>query len=330
MNEESLYKHFAEDFYIGAAVTPELILKKGKFISSHFNSITAENQMKFEALEPKKGEFHFEVADQMVQFVKENGMKMRGHTLVWHNQTPDWVFTNEDGSFVTREELLARMEEHIKEVVTHYKNDLYCWDVVNEAIDDKDVYLRKSKWLDIIGEDFIEKAFHFAHQYAPEAQLFYNDYNAVIPEKREKIYKLLKTLKEHDVPIHGMGMQGHWNIYWPNENEIRKSIELYASLGLKIQITELDVSMYEAEDKTNPRLTAPTADMLKRQEEQYARIFKIFKEYKDVITGVTFWGVSDEYTWLDFFPVFKRKNWPFIFDEKGEPKGSYKRITALK
>lgn len=330
MNEERLYKYFEKDFYIGAAVSPRVLKHKSQFVANHFNSITAENQMKFEELQPKRGEFQFDTADKMVQYARDNGLKMRGHTLVWHNQTPDWVFTNEDGSYVTRDVLLARMEAHIKEVVTRYKDDLYCWDVVNEAIDDKEGFLRQSKWLDIIGEDFIEKAFRFAHQYAPNAQLFYNDYNAVIPEKRERIYKLLKSLVDQGAPIHGMGIQGHWNIYWPNEDEIRKSIELYASLGLKIQITELDISMFEGEDKRNPGLVAPTKEMLKLQEEQYERIFKIFKEYRDVITAVTFWGVADDYSWLDYFPVFNRKNWPLIFDEKGEPKESYRKIIAIK
>lgn len=330
MDKDSLFKVFEKDFYIGAAVTPRLLKEKGGFIAQHFNSITAENQMKFDALEPEKGQFRFETADKMVEFARNHHMKMRGHTLVWHNQTPKWVFENPDGSSVTREELLATMENHIKEVVTRYKNDIYCWDVVNEAIDDEAGYLRESKWLKIIGEDFIPKAFEMAHQYAPEAMLFYNDYNAVIPEKRDRIYKLLKSLVDQNVPIHGMGIQGHWNIYWPSEEDLRKAIELYASLGLKIQITELDISMYTMEQKENPGLKAPTEEMLKLQEAQYEMIFRVFKEYKDVITGVTFWGVADNYTWLDFFPVINRKNWPLIFDENYQPKGSYYKIVGEK
>lgn len=329
MNLNSLYKTFEDDFYIGAAVSPNVLKTQGKFIAQHFNSITAENQMKFEELQPHRGQFKFEVADSMVEFAKARHMKMRGHTLIWHQQTPDWVFTNPDGSEVSREELLNTMEEHIKAVVSRYKESIYCWDVVNEAIDDSQGYLRNSKWLKIIGEDYIQSAFEMAHRYVPDAVLFYNDYNAIVPEKRDRIYRLLKHLVDHKVPIHGMGIQGHWNIYEPCEDDIKRAIELYGSLGLQVQITELDMSMYEF--KEGPRgLMTPTKEMLKLQEQRYESIFRIFEAYKEVITGITFWGVADDYTWLDDFPIVNRKNWPFLFDVNHEPKDSYYKVVGIK
>lgn len=329
MNHNSLYKAFEDDFYIGAAVSPGILKAQGDFIRQHFNSITAENQMKFEALEPQRGQFQFEEADCMAEFAKIHHMKMRGHTLVWHQQTPDWVFTNPDGSEVSREVLLSTMEEHIKAVVSRYKESIYCWDVVNEAIDDSQGYLRNSKWLKIIGKDYITQAFEMAHHYAPDAVLFYNDYNAIVPEKRDRIYRLLKHLTTHKVPIHGMGIQGHWNIHWPSEDDIRRAIELYASLGLQIQITELDLSMYEFKDNRCD-LTTPTQEMISLQEQRYESIFRIFEAYKEVITGVTFWGVADDHTWLDDFPIANRKNWPFLFDMNHEPKESYYKVIGIK
>ncbi|MBE6024682.1 MAG: endo-1,4-beta-xylanase [Cellulosilyticum sp.] len=329
MENKYLHQVFEEDFLIGAAVTPWLLKQRGEFIATQFNSLTAENEMKFESLQPQRGVYQFEVADKMVEFAQNNHMKMRGHTLVWHNQTPGWVFSNANGSSVSRDELLATMKEHIQNVVTRYKGKIYCWDVANEVIDDREGFFRESKWHTIIGDDFVQKAFEFAHEYDPEAQLFYNDYNAVIPEKRERICRLLKQLIASGTPIHGMGIQGHWNIYGPSEDDIKRAIECYADLGLKVQMTELDLSVYAFENKES-KLLAPTKEMLTLQAERYESIFKIFKSYKDVITGITFWGVADDYTWLDNFPVRKRKNWPFLFDENYKPKESFQRVMAIK
>jgi endo-1,4-beta-xylanase len=246
----SLSKVYQESFNIGAAVNLRTIESQQDLLAKHFNSITAENDMKFIEIQPEQGQFTFEKADKLAAFAKEKGMKMRGHTLVWHNQTPDWVFEDANGEQVDRETLLQRMKEHINAVMKRYKGTIFCWDVVNEAVTDEgpDLY-RSTKWLEIIGEDYIDKAFEYAHEADPEALLFYNDYNESNPQKREKIYKLVKSLVDKGVPIHGVGLQAHWNLVNPSLEDIRTAIERYASLGLKLHLTELDVSVFNHEDK---------------------------------------------------------------------------------
>lgn len=326
----SLANVYKEYFLIGAAVNKNTIQSQKNLLINQFSSITAENEMKPENLQREEDRFTFEVADQFISFAEKHGIKMRGHTLVWHNQTPDWMFSNSDGSLVGRELLLERMKSHISTVASRYKGRIYSWDVVNEAIDDHpDIFFRKSKYLEIIGEDFIEKAFRFAHEADPNTSLFYNDYNECVPEKRDKIFKLVQSLIEKGVPIHGIGMQGHWNLTKPSLDNIRAAIEKYASLGLQIQITELDLSVFDSDDKRTD-LTEPTSEMLTLQAERYDQVFALFREYKDVISSVTFWGAADDYTWLNDFPVRNRKNWPFVFDENHEPKQSFWRITNFK
>lgn len=325
----SLYKLYEDYFHIGAAVNPYTIKTSKDLINKHFSSITAENEMKFGSLEPEEGIFTFEKADQIMDFAKEHNKEVRGHTLVWHNQTSDWLFTNKDGSLTDRETLLSRMKNHIDTVVGRYKGQIYCWDVVNEAVTDSgENILRDSKWLEIAGEDFIDKAFEYAHLADPDAILFYNDYNESSPVKREKIYALAKGLVERGVPIHGIGMQAHWSNFHPNLDDIRQAIERYASLGLQIHVTEMDVSVFNFDDKRTD-LKAPTAEMMEKQAERYDQFFRIFREYKDVISCVTFWGAADDYTWLDGFPVRGRKNWPFVFDENHQPKESFYKITSI-
>ncbi|WP_227872551.1 endo-1,4-beta-xylanase [Jeotgalibaca ciconiae] len=323
----TLHEVYKDYFRIGAAVNTKTVLEDKDLISTHFNSITAENEMKFELLHPRENEYTFEAADSIVDFAKQHNIEMRGHTLVWHNQTPRWVFENESGSLVTREVLLNRLQEHIKTVMEHFKDPFYSWDVVNEAVEDHGNFLlRKSPWLEIIGEDFIDKAFYFAKEANPVSNLYYNDYNESHPEKREKIYKLVEGLVARGVPIDGIGLQGHWNLNNPSIEDIRKAIERYASLGLKLEITEMDISVFDFED-TRTDLVQPTNQMLEIQAEKYENVFKLFREYSEHIESVTFWGVSDRYTWLSDFPVKDRKNWPLVFDKDGKPKKSFESIT---
>lgn len=325
----SLAEAYRDLFDIGAAVNATTLESSKRLLQRHYNSLTAENDMKFERIHPEPGVYSFDIADRIAQFAGDNGLRMRGHTLVWHNQTPSWVFRGADGGTASREELLQSMNQHIQAVAGRYKGRVYCWDVVNEVIEDKaDVWLRQSPWLDIIGEDFIEKAFEFAHAADPEAQLFYNDYNECNPEKRDKIVRLLKSLKEKGVPIHGMGLQGHWNLEGPSLEEIRQAIESYASLGLRLHITELDISVFAFDDKRTD-LQEPTAEMIELQAQRYDSVFALFREYRDAIDSVTFWGAADDYTWLHDFPVRGRRNWPLVFDRSHQPKASFHRITQF-
>lgn len=325
----SLRDVFANDFRIGAAVNPVTIEMQKQLLIDHVNSITAENHMKFEHLQPEEGKFTFQEADRIVDFACSHRMAVRGHTLVWHNQTPDWVFQDGQGHFVSRDVLLERMKCHISTVVRRYKGKIYCWDVVNEVVaDEGDELLRPSKWRQIIGDDFMEQAFLYAYEADPDALLFYNDYNECFPEKREKIFALVKSLRDKGIPIHGIGMQAHWSLTRPSLDEIRAAIERYASLGVVLHITELDVSMFEFHDRRTD-LAAPTSEMIEQQAERYGQIFALFKEYRDVIQSVTFWGIADDHTWLDNFPVQGRKNWPLLFDEQHKPKPAFWRAVSV-
>jgi len=327
-NIKSLCREYADYFPIGAAVSRRAIKTHSDLLTRHFNSVTAENEMKPASVCKSENEYSFDEADSIVEFAKARNMKVRGHTLVWHNQTPDWFFTDRDGKPASRELMLSRMKEHIHTVTNHYRGKTYCWDVVNEAVaDNPEEYLRKSRWLELTGEDYIAKAFEYAHEADPDALLFYNDYNESAPEKCEKICRLIRSLKDRDVPIHGIGLQGHWSIYWPSTDMIRTALDKYASLGLQLQITELDVSLYDPRYK-GMELGAPLPDLLKMQEEYYGRIFELFREYRDVITGVTFWGVADDVTWLDNFPVRGRKNWPLLFDDNHKPKAAFFSVIS--
>ncbi|MNO26569.1 Endo-1,4-beta-xylanase B [compost metagenome] len=325
----ALHELFRDAFKIGAAVSTDILSAQAPFVARHFNSITAENVMKPEEVQPQEGVYTFAAADRIFEFAEANQIGVRGHTLLWHNQTGDWMFRNSAGGPCTREELLSRLQTHIHTVVGRYRGRAYAWDVVNEAIEDKSgQYLRDTKWLEILGEDYLREAFEIAHQADPEALLFYNDYNETDPVKRDKIYRLVRSLLDQNTPVHGIGMQAHWNIYGPSIDDIRSALELYVSLGVRIHITELDLSMFRFEDKRTD-LKAPTDEMLRLQEDRYAEIFALLLEYRKAIDSVTFWGVADDYTWLDGFPVRGRKNWPFLFDEHRQPKASFGRLADL-
>lgn len=330
-------KDFYKDYFtVGVAVgTKNLVGDEATLIKRQFNSITAENAMKMGLLQPKEGKFYWKDADSIVNFAISNGLKIRGHNLCWHEQAPNWIFKGENGQEVTKEVLLQRLKTHITTVVNRYKGKIYAWDVVNEAIDDDpSKFLRNSKWYQICGEDFILKAFEYAHAADPNAKLFYNDYNTERPEKRERIYKLLKSLKDKGVPIDGIGLQAHWSLQEPTENELKTAIERYSSLGLKIQFTELDISIYPWEkNKRAPREGESdefTAELAEKQAAKYAMVFKIFRAYKGVITNVTFWNISDRHTWLDEYPVMGRKNYPLLFDTYLQPKKAYWEVINFK
>lgn len=330
-----------KDFYkayfpVGAAVgIKNLSGNEAALIKKQFNSITAENAMKMGSLQPREGQFYWKDADSIVNFAVKNGIKIRGHNLCWHEQTPNWIFTGKDGKEVSKAVLLQRLKDHITTVVGRYKGKIYAWDVVNEAIDDDpNQFMRNSKWYQICGDDFIVKAFEYAHEADPNAKLYYNDYNTERPEKRERIYKLLKSLKDRGMPIDGIGLQAHWSLQEPTENELRTAIERYTSLGLKIQFTEVDMSIYPWEKNKRPRKPNEsdqyTASLEQKQTAQYAMVFKVFRAYKGIITNVTFWNISDQHTWLDEYPVMGRKNYPLLFDVNLQPKKAYWEVINFK
>ena len=332
--EKGLKDYYAEIFPVGASISPRDVSgPEAALILKQFSSLTAENMMKMGPIHPEEDSYNWEPADQIANFATQNGLLMRGHTLCWHNQTPRWLFTDDDGAEVTKDVLLARLKEHITAVVSRYKGKVYAWDVVNEAIDDNPGnFLRNSKWYQIGGEEFIAKAFQYAHEADPNALLFYNDYNAVKPGKRDNIYRLLSSLIEAKVPVHGVGIQGHWSVYEPSEKDLRDAIEKYASLGLQIHITELDVSIYPKEGRREPResdVAEFTPELEKLQRDKYNMLFRVFRDYKDSITSVTFWNVSDRHSWLDNFPVRGRKDFPLLFDQELQPKKAFWEVVKF-
>ena len=321
----SLCERYRDYFPIGAGVRLDDLEQRRHLLVKHFNSITAGGEMKFKPTHPSEYEYTFDAADQLAEFARSNGFLMRGHTLIWHEGPPSWVFEDKTGAKAPRELVLERMREHIHTVVGRYKDVVYCWDVVNEAVGhEKDRLLRESPWLDAVGDDFVKKAFEFAHEADPNALLFYNDYSAIVPERREKICQLLTGLLDEGVPVHGMGMQGHWDLD-VRTDDIKAAIERYASLGLDVQITELDISLYPQHVKAE--FPPADASSFERQTEVYGKIFEVFRSYKDSITGVTFWGVADDRTWLDYYPVRGRKNYPLLFDVNHQPKEAFWRVV---
>ena len=325
---KGLKDYYKDYFLMGAAVTPRSLHgADSALIVQEFNSLTAENAMKMAPIHPGENEYNWKDADSIVAFARKHKLKMRGHTLVWHNQSPGWIYKNAQGDTVTKELLLERLKNHITQVVNRYKGDIYAWDVVNEAIDDNDsIFYRKTAFFKIAGDEFIARAFEYAHQADPKALLFYNDYNTENPTKREKIFEMIKRMKAQGVPIHGIGLQGHWSISHPPREEIEKSIEMFSSLGLQVQVTELDVSVYAGRQGGQigqaQRDTASTftAEMEQLQREKYKMAFEVFRKHRKLVTGVTFWNVSDRYSWLD---RRGRKNYPLLFDQSHQPKKAY-------
>jgi endo-1,4-beta-xylanase len=324
------YKNY---FPVGVAVGPaNLVGDEAKLIVSQFNSVTPENAMKMGPIHPREDTFNWTDGDSIVNFAMKNGLKVRGHNLCWHEQTPNWMFKDAYGNEVTKEVLLKRLKDHITAVVSRYKGKIYAWDVVNEAIDDDpSKFLRNSSWYKICGDDFIIKAFEYAHAADPKAILFYNDYNTERPEKTQRVYQLLKQLVDAKVPVHAVGLQAHWSLFEPEPEELRNTIKKFASLGLKVQITELDVSIYPWEknkrEKRPGEADTYTPYLEQKQADKYEEVFKIFRENKKVMTGVTFWNISDRHTWLDEYPVLGRKNYPLLFDQNLQPKKAFWKVV---
>lgn len=334
-DNKGLKDYYRDYFAIGVAVSPRaLTTDEAGLIKKHFNSLTAENAMKSQPIQPRENEFFWKDADSIAAFAQRNNMKMRGHTLVWHNQAPKWFF-EDNGKPVGKEKLLERLRTHIHTVVGRYKGKVYAWDVVNEAISDNpNEFLRNSKWLEICGEEYIAKAFQYAHEADPHALLFYNDYNEIDPSKRRKIIRLVEELRTKNVPIHGVGLQGHWALNEPSRQQLDETLNDFSKLGLNIQITELDISVYPKEHSARERTagdaqTELTPEKEKEQAEVYKMCFGLFRKYKSSITSVTFWNISDRHSWLDNFPVRGRKDYPLLFDKNLKPKAAFREVVSF-
>lgn len=342
----TLKSAFAGEFLVGAAINARQIngadSVSDALLAREFNSISPENVLKWALVEPRPGEFDFSAADRYVALGERYGMTIIGHTLVWHNQTPRWVFEDDAGKPVSRETLIARMRSHIFNVVGRYKGRIHGWDVVNEAVAE-DGSLRQSPWLRIIGPEYIAMAFRFAHQADPAAELHYNDFSVEAPAKRAGIVRLVRSLKEQGVPITAVGMQEHQKLDWPTTGAIDSAITDLASTGVKLMVTELDVDVLpsnrgqrtEVIEQQLMRTGAPDPyraglpDSVQRAlARRYAAIVRVYLKHRDVIARMTFWGVDDADTWLNNFPVRGRVNYPLLFDRRGAPKPAFDSVIA--
>ncbi|KHF40595.1 endo-1,4-beta-xylanase [Halalkalibacter okhensis] len=338
----SLAERYESAFDIGAAVEPyQLNGRQGKILKHHYNSIVAENAMKPISLQPQEGQWDWEGADKIVEFARKNDMNLRFHTLVWHNQVPDWFFLDENGNPMVDEIdaekrdankalLLERMKTHIQTVVERYKDDVDSWDVVNEVIDDNGG-LRNSPWYQITGTDYIKVAFETARKYAgEEAKLYINDYNTEVPSKRDDLHNLVSQLLDQGVPIDGVGHQAHIQIDWPSIEETRESFEMFTELGLDNQVTELDVSLYGwPPDNAYETYDDIPAEDFERQAVRYDQLFELYEELEADISSVTFWGIADNHTWLDD----RAEQYsgvgidaPFLFDENYRVKPAFWKV----
>lgn len=331
---KGLKDYYKDYFYVGVAVSPQGLRREdeAKLILNQFNSITAENAMKMGPIHPRENEYFWKDADSIAAFARRNGLRLRGHTLCWHSQAPNWLFIDSSKGrrdTVSKELLYKRLKEHITAVVTRYKDVIYAWDVANEVISDsRDEYFRNSPWYRICGEEFVEKAFQYAHEADPNALLFYNDYNETNPVKREKIYRLVKGLKDKGIPIHGVGMQAHWGTFEITANQIDSTITKFASLGLKVQLTELDLKVQKPGNGPSRDSTRGyTPEREKMQTEKYDMIFQVLRKHKKDIQSVTFWNVSDRASWLD--GRNGGKAYPLLFDTTYQPKPAYYKVVGF-
>ena len=325
-------KDFYKDYFIiGVAVGPNNLQgDEGELIKKHFNSLTAENVMKPALLQPEEGVWNWGPADQIVEWAEANGLKMRGHTLCWHSQTGAWMFVDSLGNPASKELALKRLEDHIKTVVSHYKGRIYAWDVLNEVITDNDTAkspYRMTPWLRLCGEEYISKIYQWAHEADPDAILVYNDYNTENPGKRDRIYTMVKGLRDAGVPVHAIGIQAHDELGTPTEENLRATLDKFSSLGVELHVTELDISIYA--DRNDTIGIGFTPEREQKQMDLYKMEFDVYRDYKDVITGVTFWNVSDRRSWRDSRRGPQGKVYPLLFDENLIPKKAFWEVVKF-
>ena len=325
-------------FYIGTALNTGHItgtnVEAVKVLETHFNSIGAENCMKSQLIHPEENRYEFTLPDQFVELGEKNGMFILGHCLIWHSQLPSWFLVDEKGEDVSAEVLKARMKEHITTIVTRYKGRVKGWDVVNEAIMEDGSY-RNSKFYQILGEEFIPLAFQYAHEADPDAELYYNDYNEWYPGRRATVVRLIRTLKERGIRIDAIGMQGHVNMTGPSIEEYEAAILDYTKEGVKVMITELDLSIlpsprrgigadisanFEYQNEFNPYTEAVPDSVTFAWNNRFMDFFKLFFKHSDKISRVTLWGISDGESWKNNHPVRGRTDYPLLFDRAFQPK----------
>ena len=342
--QTTLKEAFRHDFLIGAALNPAQFCAsnavEAAIVKSQFNTISPENVLKWEKIHPQPDAYDFALADRYVWFGRQHQMFIVGHTLIWHEQTPPWVFQDAAGKPVDRETLLARMRDHIATVVGRYQGQVAGWDVVNEALN-KDGTLRDSPWRKIIGDDYIVKAFEFAHAADPAAELYYNDYALESEAKRAGAVALVKKLQARGVKLSGVGLQGHYSLEKPSLRQLDATISAFEKLDVKVMITELDLNVlpspgrqesadisarFDGVKGLNPYPDALPDSVQQQLAQRYAELFSIFLKHRNSLGRVTFWGVTDANSWLNDWPIRGRTAYPLLFDRAGRPKTAFAAV----
>jgi len=345
-DQPALKDLFEGEFYIGSALNLNQISgrepKTMALVEKHCNSISPEDVLKWEGVHPGPQQYHFEPADGFVALGEKSKMFVVGHTLVWHQQTPAWAFRDESGNPVNRDALLGRMQDHIATVVGRYKGRIHGWDVVNEALDDGG-RMRQSLWLERIGEDYIRKAFEYAHEADPDAALYYNDYSLELPAKRDGAVRLIRDLKRGGVPVDGIGIQGHWSLDYPERlDDLESSILAFSELGVEVMITELDVSVlpfpdqqrgadislhFDKKKEWDPYPDGLPDAVQEKLARRYSEFFRIFRKYRERISRVTIWGIHDGQSWLNHWPIRGRTDYPLLFDRDYRAKPAFDAVV---
>jgi endo-1,4-beta-xylanase len=355
VSDKTLKDVYKDAFLMGVAVTPAITSGRDKasqdIVLKHFNSITVENVMKAALINPQPGVYNWGPADDYVAFGEKNKMFIIGHTLVWHNQVPAWFFTNAEGKPNTKEEQIERMRTHIQAVAGRYAGRVNAWDVVNEIMGEDGNY-RPTLWVNAIGigDTVVKYAFKFAAQYAPNTELYYNDFNAWRPAKRDGIVRMIKMLQKEGIRIDGVGMQGHWGLNYPKTKYIEEAIDAYAACGVKVMITELDVDVLpltkegqiigqsmserqfqleEFKEFLDPYQKGLPTNVQQQLTKRYEELFSIFYKRRDKIARVTLWGLEDGMNWKNDYPVPNRTNYPLLWDRQRKPKPALNAVLNV-
>lgn len=350
---------YANAFKIGVAVNSFNITDRDSnsrdIILKHFNALSPENDLKPESLHPRPDVWNFERADAYVKFGEDNDMWMLGHTLCWHNQTPDFFWKNDNGEYKTKEELYNTIEEYIKTVCTHFLGKIDAWDVINEIISEEGKY-RNEGWVRALGgsqeaaDDFVKHVYRCAEKYAPGTDLYYNEFNVWRPSKLDGIVRMVKMLKSDGIKIDGVGIQAHWGLNYPKNEYIENAIDALASLGVKVMITELDVDvlpltregqllsrvgrdpifqMEEFKEYLDPYIDGLPDSVEDKLAARYEELFKIFYNNSDKIDRVTLWGVHDGMSWKNGAPIPRRTNYPLLFQRDYAPHKAFYSIINV-
>ncbi|MCI1683187.1 MAG: endo-1,4-beta-xylanase [Bacteroides sp.] len=346
ISDLSLKERLSNKFLIGVALnaahTSGRDTSAVKLINRHFNSIVAENCMKSEVIHPEENRYDFTHADQFVKFGEDNGMAIIGHCLIWHSQLAPWFCVDSKGQNVSPEILKQRMKNHIHTIVTRYKGRIKGWDVVNEAILEDGSY-RKTKFYEILGEEYIPLAFEYAHEADPKAELYYNDYGMQVPGRRNSVVKLINSLKKRGIRVDAIGMQAHIGLDYPDIKDFEKSIQAFATTGAKVMITEWDMSALPTTNKganisdtvayqklLNPYPETLPDSISRKWNKRMGDFFHLFVKHADVITRVTVWGLSDGDSWKNNWPVKGRRDYPLFFDREYRPKPFIRELLSQK